>query len=68
MSVYAANLELIPIVLDAPPSPAGGHSSDGENAEKRSEMPMPRDWQSFALTAILVLLVLVIHSASFGKR
>ena len=60
MSAYASNLEIIPILTDAPPLPAGDHSSAIEPAEKRSEMPMPRDWKSFAMTAILVLLVLVI--------
>lgn len=60
MNVHASNLEIIPIVPVAPPLPASDDSSVSENSEKRSEMPMPRDWQSFALTAILVLLVLVI--------
>jgi predicted PurR-regulated permease PerM len=58
MSAYASNTEII--VSDAPPMPAGHHSSTSEPAEKQSELPMPRDWQSFALMAILVLLVLVI--------
>jgi hypothetical protein len=31
-----------------------------EPTEKVSEMPMPRDWPSFALTAILVILMLVV--------
>jgi len=35
-------------------------SAEQEHAEKRSEMPMPRDLQSFVMTAILMLLVLVI--------
>jgi len=60
MSAYASNLEIIPILPDAPPMPAGDQSSAIEPAEKRSEMPMPRDWQSFVLTAILALFVLVI--------
>jgi predicted PurR-regulated permease PerM len=60
MSVYPANVEIIPIVSDAPPVPAGDHNSTSEQSDKQSEMPMPRDWPSFALTAILVLLVLVI--------
>ena len=60
MSVHASSVEIIPIVPDAPPLPAGDHSSTSEHADKPSEMPMPRDWPSFALTAILVLLVLVI--------
>jgi predicted PurR-regulated permease PerM len=50
---HASNLEITSIVPDAP-------LPVGENVEKRIEMPMPRDWPSFALTAILVLLVLVI--------
>ena len=64
MNVHVSNLETIPIVPDAPSFPAGDHGSAIEHAEKRSEMPMPRDWQSFAMTAILVLLVLVILSLS----
>ena len=35
-------------------------SAEQEHAEKRSEMPMPGDLQSFVMTAILMLLVLVI--------
>jgi len=64
VSVYGSNLEIIPIVRDAPPLPAVNDSAAVENADKHSEMPMPRDWRSFALTAILVLLVLVILSLS----
>jgi len=60
MSLYASTLEIIPIVPAAPRLSDGDDSPAVENAEKPSEMPMPRDWQSFALTAILVLLVLVI--------
>ena len=60
MNVQASNLAIIPIMGDAPPLAAGDLSSTSEPADKLSEMPMPRDWRSFALTAILVLLVLVI--------
>ena len=60
MSVHAANLELIPIITDAPPLPAGDDGSGGENGAKSSKMLIPSDWHSFATTAILVLLVLVI--------
>ena len=49
--------EAIPI---APLSHADDNSSAAEPVEKQSEMPMPRDLRSFATTAILVLLVLVI--------
>ncbi len=35
-------------------------SAEQEHAEKRSEMPMPRDLQSFVMTAIFMLLVLVV--------
>jgi len=60
MNVHASSLEIIPIVPDASALPTADHSSNIEPVEQPSEMPMPRDWQSFALTAILVLLVLVI--------
>ena len=60
MSVHASSVEIISVVPDAPPLRAGADGSTSEHADKQSEMPMPRDWQSFALTAILVLLVLVI--------
>ena len=60
MSIHASSVEIISVVPNAPPGRAGADSSTTEHADKQSEMPMPRDWQSFALTAILVLLVLVV--------
>jgi predicted PurR-regulated permease PerM len=54
MSVSGPTLELVPKL----PHDDGISASDP--VETLSDMPMPRDWQSFALTAILVLLVLVI--------
>lgn len=60
MSIHASSVEIISVVPNAPPGRTGGDSSTTEPADKQSEMPMPRDWQSFALTAILVLLVLVV--------
>jgi len=60
MKVHASSLEIIPIVPDTSALPTADHSSNIEPVEQPSEMPMPRDWPSFALTAILVLLVLVI--------
>ena len=60
MSVHASSVEIISVVPNAPPVQAGADSSTTEHADKQSEMPMPRDWPSFALTAILVLLVLVV--------
>ncbi len=41
-------------------APAAGRNSAPEHREKQSEMPLPRDLQSFVMTAILLLLVLVI--------
>src|SRR5260221_3221592 len=41
-------------------SPGGGGDSPAEQAEKWSEMPLPRDLPSFLMTAILTLLVLVV--------
>jgi len=41
-------------------APTRDRGSAAEPAETRSEMPLPRDLQSFVMTAILALLVLVI--------
>jgi predicted PurR-regulated permease PerM len=46
--------------LIAPRSSASGDGSAAEHAETLSEMPLPRNLQSFEITAILMLLVLVI--------
>ena len=40
--------------------PRGGREATADETEKWSEMPLPRDLQSFLMTAILALLVLVI--------
>jgi len=58
MSVHASSVEILSIPA-TPPLPR----DDGALAEKAGEhssMPMPRDFQPFALTAILALFVLVI--------
>src|SRR5688572_18599592 len=54
MSVSVSILGIVPKL------PHGDGVSASDSPEKPSDMPMPRDWQSFALTAILVLLALVI--------
>ena len=60
MSVHASSVDITFVVPNATPLQAGVDSSTSEHVEKQNEMPMPRDWSSFALTAILVLLVLVV--------
>jgi predicted PurR-regulated permease PerM len=57
MSVSGSILEIVPKL---PPGDGIPASDGSDSPEKISDMPMPRDWQSFALTAILVLLALVI--------
>ena len=60
MSVHASSVDITFVVPNATPLQAGADSSTSEHIDRQSEMPMPRDWSSFALTAILVLLVLVV--------
>jgi len=57
MSVHASSVEILPILANTPPLPPCDEATPSRNADDKSGMAMPRDWQSFALTAILVLLV-----------